>query len=86
MIYNPDMPTPSRMLSMGPPKQAEKPMIGANTYTRYEYSCQRKRTETLTATLMFATRSARELPTAKTVKPMIASESPNMKPNVCKAA
>jgi hypothetical protein len=37
----------------------------------------------LTATLMFATRSARELPTAKIVRPIMASESPKMKPNVC---
>lgn len=36
----------------------------------------------LTATLMFATRSASEFPTAKIVSPMIASESPKMKPNV----
>jgi hypothetical protein len=33
---------------------------------------------------MFATRSARELPTAKTVRPIIASDKPNIKPNVCK--
>ena len=36
-----------------------------------------------TATLMFATRSARELPTAKIVKPIIASERPKMRPKVC---
>ena len=37
----------------------------------------------LTATLIFATRSASELPIAKMVTPMIASESPKIKPNVC---
>ncbi len=26
------MPTPKRMLSMGPPKQAEKPIIGAKAF------------------------------------------------------
>ena len=35
-----------------------------------------------TATLMLATRSAREFPTAKIVKPMMASDNPKMKPNV----
>ena len=65
MIYEPETPIPSRMLSIGPPKQAEKPMTGANA-----------------ATEMFAMRSARELPTAKMVRPMIASERPKMKPNV----
>jgi hypothetical protein len=32
---------------------------------------------------MFATRSAREFPTAKMVKPMIASDNPKIKPKVC---
>ena len=59
------MPMPRRMLSMGPPKHAEKPMMGAKT-----------------ATDMLATRSARELPTAKMVRPMMASERPKMRPNV----
>jgi hypothetical protein len=31
---------------------------------------------------MFATRSARELPTAKIVRPMIASDRPKTRPNV----
>ena len=35
-----------------------------------------------TATLVLATRSASELPTAKIVRPMMASESPKMNPNV----
>jgi hypothetical protein len=39
MIYDPEMPTPSRMFSIGPPKHAEKPMIGANTYAQDEYEC-----------------------------------------------
>ena len=50
------------MLSIGPPKQAEKPMTGAKA-----------------ATEMLATKSARELPTAKIVKPIMASERPKMK-------
>ena len=29
----PDTPTPSRMLSIGPPKHAEKPITGAKTAT-----------------------------------------------------
>ena len=33
MMYDPDRPTPSRMLSMGPPKHAEKPMTGAKAAT-----------------------------------------------------
>ena len=65
MMYEPEMPTPRRMLSMGPPKQAENPMMGAKT-----------------ATDMLATRSARELPMAKTVRPMIASERPKISPKV----
>ena len=65
MMYDPDKPTPSKMLSIGPPKQAEKPMMGAKV-----------------ATEMLATKSASELPTAKMVRPMMASERPNMKPNV----
>ena len=60
-----EMPTPRRMLSIGPPKQAENPMIGAKT-----------------ATAMFATRSAREFPTAKIVRPMMASDKPKIKPKV----
>ena len=36
----------------------------------------------LTATLVLATRSARELPTAKTVRPIMASDRPKMNPNV----
>ena len=36
----------------------------------------------LTATLMLATRSARELPMANIVRPMMASDKPNMSPNV----
>lgn len=65
VMYVPVMPIPRRMLSIGPPKHAEKPMMGAKT-----------------ATLMLATRSARELPTAKMVSPMIASDRPKMRPNV----
>ena len=38
--------------------------------------------EALTATLIFATRSASELPTAKIVRPIIASDKPKMNPNV----
>ena len=38
----------------------------------------------LTATLMFATKSAREFPTAKMVRPMMASDRPNMNPNAWK--
>jgi hypothetical protein len=30
-MYVPEMPIPRRILSMGPPKQAENPIIGANT-------------------------------------------------------
>jgi hypothetical protein len=82
MMYDPEMPTPSRIFNMGPPKHAEKPMIGANTYRRVQYGRQCCEREELTATLMFATRSARELPTAKIVKPMIASDRPKTKPNV----
>ena len=33
MMYVPDMPMPRRMLSMGLPKHAEKPIIGAKAYT-----------------------------------------------------
>jgi hypothetical protein len=36
----------------------------------------------LTATLIFATRSAREFPIAKMVSPIIASDSPKIKPKV----
>lgn len=36
-----------------------------------------------TATVMLATRSASELPTAKMVRPIMASERPKMRPNVC---
>jgi hypothetical protein len=50
---------------MGPPKQAEKPMMGA-----YD------------ATVKLATKSASELPIANTVRPIMASESPNMSPKV----
>ena len=35
-----------------------------------------------TATVIFATRSARELPIAKIVRPRIASDRPKMRPNV----
>lgn len=66
IIYEPEIPTPSRILSIGPPKQAEKPITGANA-----------------ATARFATKSASELPTAKIVSPMMASERPKMYPNVC---
>lgn len=65
-MTEPETPTPRRMFSIGPPKQAEKPMTGANT-----------------ATDMFATRSASEFPMAKIVMPMMASERPKRKPNVC---
>ena len=64
-MYEPETPTPRRMLSIGPPKHAAKPIAGANA-----------------ATEMLATKSAREFPTAKSVRPMMASESPKMKPNV----
>ena len=63
----PDKPTPRSIFSIGPPKHAEKPMIGANA-----------------ATVMFATKSAREFPIAKMVRPMIASEMPKIKPKVYK--
>ena len=33
MTYEPLRPTPSRMLSIGPPKQAAKPITGANAAT-----------------------------------------------------
>ncbi len=65
MTYVLDRPKPRRILSMGPPKQAEKPIIGANA-----------------ATVIFATKSAREFPTAKIVRPMIASDRPKMRPKV----
>lgn len=65
VMYTPDIPTPRRILSMGPPKHAENPMMGAKT-----------------ATLMLATRSASELPTANMVNPIIASERPKTRPNV----
>lgn len=65
MTNDPESPIPRRILSMGPPKQALKPMIGANC-----------------ATVTFATKSASELPTAKMVRPMMASERPKSSPNV----
>lgn len=60
-------------------------MIGAKTCrrvfswptTRWQHEKDKR-----TATLMLATRSAKELPTAKMVRPMMASESPKMKPKV----
>lgn len=58
-------------------------MIGANTYTGSENEYRQTMSRALTATLIFATRSARELPTANIVKPIIASDRPKMKPNVC---
>jgi hypothetical protein len=72
------------MLSMGPPKHAENPMMGAKTFVvENEISVIDEGTEWLrTATLMLATRSAREFPTAKIVKPMMASDSPKMEPKV----
>lgn len=68
MTSVPPSPMPRSMLSIGPPKQALKPMIGAKL-----------------AIVTFATKSPSELPTAKMVNPMIASERPKMRPNVCAA-
>jgi hypothetical protein len=31
IMYDPEIPTPRRIFSIGPPKQAENPMMGANT-------------------------------------------------------
>ena len=31
VMYIPETPTPRRMFNIGPPKQAEKPIMGANT-------------------------------------------------------
>jgi len=59
-------------------------MIGAKTWGKCQDLDRGDETKTLTATLIFATRSAREFPTAKMVKPMIASDSPKIKPNVYK--
>jgi hypothetical protein len=58
-------------------------MMGANTLELGSGRGGGVRGRRLTATLMLATRSARELPTAKIVRPIMASESPKMKPNVC---
>jgi len=69
------------MLSIGPPKHAENPIIGANTYIRNEMDGSTMLSPH-TATLIFATRSAKELPTAKIVNPIIASESPKISPRV----
>ena len=86
MRYEPDTPTPRRMFNMGPPKQAENPMMGANTWWSHWFAqyFQMRSIKSIqrTATLIFATRSAREFPTAKMVRPIMASESPKMKPNV----
>lgn len=65
MMYDPEPPTPMRIFNIGPPKQAENPIIGANVTTE-----------------ILATKSASELPTAKIVSPMIASDRPKMKPKV----
>ena len=78
---------PRRIFSIGPPKHAEKPIIGAKTCV--DDACQDGVGHEViilarTATLIFATRSARELPIAKMVIPMIASESPKIRPNVCR--
>lgn len=59
-------------------------MMGAKTFViENEISVMHEGTEWLrTATLMLATRSAREFPIAKIVKPMMASDNPKMKPKV----
>ena len=72
---------------MGPPKQAEKPIIGERTWKGGKKRKVRKRREAgvkkvLTAILMLATRSAREFPIAKIVIPMMASDNPKMVPKV----
>lgn len=82
MMYDPDTPMPNRMLSIGPPKHAEKPMIGAKTYRILNIILTEKE-KLHTATLIFATRSASELPIAKIVNPIMASERPKIRPNVC---
>jgi hypothetical protein len=81
IMYDPDTPTPRSMLSIGPPKQAEKPMTGANACECHEWE-RRGCVDQLTATEIFATRSARELPIAKIVRPMIAFDSPKINPKV----
>jgi hypothetical protein len=86
MTYEPEIPTPNNILSIGPPKQAEKPIIGANAWVnmRTEYRGTGKK-NTRTATVVLATKSAIEFPAANIVKPMIASDSPKIKPKVCEA-
>ena len=83
MTYEPEMPTPNNILSIGPPKQAEKPMIGANAWDQIkDKTFKEQEGEIRTATLILATKSAIEFPAANIVRPMIASESPKMKPKV----
>ena len=38
MRYEPDTPTPRRMFNMGLPKQAENPMMGANTWGHLSFA------------------------------------------------
>jgi hypothetical protein len=84
----PERPTPSKMLSIGPPKQAENAMMGAKeAMESYDgrsdqgsvmYEPVKERPQPLT----FATRSAVEFPIAKMVTPMMASERPKTCPKV----
>lgn len=65
-MYVPLNPIPSKILSIGPPKHAESAIRGYP----------------MRATVTFATKSPRELPTAKIVKPRIASLKRKMWPIV----
>jgi hypothetical protein len=56
-------------------------MTGANACECHEWE-RRGCVDQLTATEIFATRSARELPMAKIVRPMIAFDSPKINPKV----
>lgn len=62
---SPEIPTPTRILSMGPPKHADSAIIG----------------NPILAIVVFEIRSPSELPIAKTVRPMIASEIWKMIPS-----
>lgn len=66
VMYVPLNPTPSKILSIGPPKHAERAMRGYP----------------IRATVTFATRSPSEFPTAKIVRPSIASLKRKMCPMV----
>ena len=57
-------------------------MMGAKTWWRRKGQQHiKERGAARTATLMLATRSASEFPTANIVRPMMASDRPKMKPN-----